>query len=74
MTDGISRASVGTCPECGKRRFLSKADVKAVLRKLRTKGRQHPYRCGDYWHHGHMPARVKGGAIARDQLQPKARP
>lgn len=47
----------GRC-ECGKVRWLHRADAKAIERKSRKKhGRQRPYLCGlcGDWHIGHNP-------------------
>jgi hypothetical protein len=56
------------CPSCGKQQFPTKAVAKARIRQWRGKrsGRLYAYRCGNYWHIGHMPAAVKFGAVERD--------
>lgn len=76
MTSGTEIAgAVGTCESCGKDQYLSKQAAKSAIRQLRARqGRNHPYRCGDYWHHGHMPAVVKAGLLPRAELEPKVRP
>lgn len=64
--------SVGTCPDCGKQRYTSKADAKANGRRImRRRNRLHPYKCGGYWYIGRMPAPVKAGKITRDQIPPR---
>lgn len=70
------RPSVGTCPTCGKQSYPSKRDAKAHSRRLREKrrGRLHPYKCGEYWHFGHMPAKVTAGKQARDQVAVRPQP
>lgn len=64
-------ASGGTpCPTCGKRRFLTKADAKTVARQMKgRRGRLNAYRCGDFWHLGHLPKPVARGRLTRDDLQ-----
>jgi hypothetical protein len=64
------RSSVGTCSTCGKQCYPSKRDAKAQSRRMpvRRLGRLHPYKCGDYWHFGHMPPNVTAGRVGRDQL------
>lgn len=63
------RPSTGTCPECGKLCFLSKADAKRAIRELAgRKGRLSAYRCGAYWHTGHLPRAVVTGAQGRDDI------
>jgi len=60
---------VGTCPTCGKRCYLTKRTAVRASRQITTRtGRLHPYRCGDYWHLGHLPRNVVKGAITRRQL------
>jgi hypothetical protein len=67
------RPSVGVCPDCGKQRYETKRDAKAHSRRIkgRRSGRLHPYKCGGYWHFGHMPARVTAGDKTRNQIQPR---
>jgi hypothetical protein len=59
---------VGRCPRCGKRRYTSKRDAKAVIRQLRD--RMNAYRCGEYWHVGHLPKPVIAGDAGRDDIFP----
>lgn len=63
------------CPDCGKRRWLSRADAKTIAKRLpQGKGiGLHPYRCGDFWHLGHLPRAVIAGALTRDDIQPRRR-
>lgn len=59
---------VGTCPSCGKRRYVSKRAAKAVIRQYRD--RMNAYRCGEYWHVGHLPRPVITGDATRDDIRP----
>lgn len=45
--------NVGTCPDCGKMRYLSRQDARRGSRLWFPGDRQVAYRCGDYWHFGH---------------------
>lgn len=54
-----------TCPDCGKRRHPTRSAAKKVARHLGWTG-LHPYRCGDFWHLGHLAEDVKRGIVARD--------
>lgn len=62
------------CP-CGKLRFLSKADAKKVIGRMKGRtGRMHAYRCTDplgqdFWHIGHVPTDLKRGDATRDDLE-----
>ena len=50
------RASVGTCPDCGKRQYVTRKAARQVARRghLRSSQGLQAYRCGDYWHLGHI--------------------
>jgi hypothetical protein len=53
----------GSCPTCGKRRYASRLLARAAGRVIdRTMS---AYRCGDYWHLGHLPSAVRRGARTR---------
>lgn len=62
--------SLSTCPTCGKRRFLSKTQAKQSARRMRRGGkpRLNAYRCGDFWHLGHLPDVVRHGGATRDDI------
>lgn len=62
---------VRTCETCGKRCFETRGDAKKVIRRLKDRGRMHAYKCGTYWHIGHLPARVKAGNKSRDEIEPR---
>jgi hypothetical protein len=66
----------GLCPACGKRRYLSRRDAKTFARiSSHHKHRgMTAYRCGDFWHLGHLPAGVKSGRYTRDDLARKQAP
>lgn len=57
---------VGRCPECGKKRFLSRKDARAHIRDNLPNERMSPYPCGRYWHFGHLKAAVIRGSATRD--------
>lgn len=62
------------CP-CGKVRFLTKADAKKTIGRMRGRqGRMHAYRCdgdgvGEFWHIGHVPVALRYGDISRDDVE-----
>lgn len=68
--------SLSTCPTCGKRRFLTKAQAKTAARQMRRLGkpRLNTYRCGDFWHLGHLPDVVRHGEATRADITTPRRP
>lgn len=53
--------SGGSCPTCGKRRYITKADAKRAIRRFEGReGRLNAYRCGDAWHLGHPNFKSRG--------------
>lgn len=50
-----------TCPDCGKRRYLTRVDAKRAARALSPAEPLRAYLCGTSWHIGHNPGwRVRG--------------
>ncbi len=67
--------SWSSCPDCGKVRYGSKAMAKASARRMKhRKGKLNAYRCGAFWHLGHLPDDVRHGVISRDALRPRRYP
>jgi hypothetical protein len=64
-----SLSHVGRCPECGKRRYLSKREAKAAARTVHRGAHLAAYACGDYWHLGHLNAKVFTGEMERSELE-----
>lgn len=58
------------CPDCGKLRYLTRAEAKRIARRVPKdhRGRLSVYRCGDFWHLGHLPKGVIAGAFTRGDL------
>lgn len=56
-----------TCAACGKRGYPSKRAAKALKRHHADRDLS-IYRCGDYWHVGHLAPRVKAGKESRTSL------
>lgn len=44
--------TIGTCPDCGKKRFSSRQDAKRAARRLFPGTCLRPYQCGQFWHIG----------------------
>lgn len=65
---GWRAAAAGRC-QCGKLRYLTRKAAKQDANRYRKQlGRMDTYRCGDFWHLGHLPGRVRRGEIARSEL------
>lgn len=73
MTSG---SGLSTCPTCGKRRYITKAHAKEAARRIPRDGkpRLNAYRCGTFWHLGHLPDIVRHGEITRDELTTPRQP
>lgn len=56
---------VGTCPDCGKRRYVTRKAARRVARLVCPGEQVSVYRCGDYFHFGHTPYIIARGAKAR---------
>lgn len=62
-------SGAGQCPTCGKVRYLTKAAAKrAIARHEHRDGRLNAYRCGEFWHIGHLPRAIARGLATRDDL------
>lgn len=61
-----------TCTVCGKLRFTTRRAAKQGIRQMRSHGRSdghlNAYRCGDFWHIGHLPSVVIDGSRGRDDI------
>jgi hypothetical protein len=57
-----------TCPDCGKVRYLSRRHARARARVIKDGTHMNAYRCGDFWHLGHLPDAVRTGQATRDDL------
>lgn len=68
--DGFTEFGGGArCPDCGKLRYLTRKGAKKAARMMGAVSMS-PYRCGDFWHNGHLPGAVKTGRLTRDDLGP----
>jgi hypothetical protein len=55
----------GTCPACGKRCYVSRRHARAAARVIDPA--MSAYRCGGYWHLGHLPEAVRRGRRTRTE-------
>ena len=56
-----------TCPDCGKRTYITRRDAKRACRNYLPGDHVNAYpSCdGNGWHAGHLPARVLSGHVDR---------
>lgn len=58
----------GTCA-CGKVKYPSRAVAKSVARRVYPHdNRLRPYRCGEWWHLGHLAPAVLHGRYSRQEV------
>jgi hypothetical protein len=55
------------CETCGKVRFRNRKAARARAKKLYPGDHMSTYKCGEYWHIGHIPWAVRRGVRARDE-------
>lgn len=60
-----TKSAVGTCPDCGKLRFLTRKSARAHLRKRKYKEHVSVYPCGEFYHFGHTPYVIRKGYVDR---------
>lgn len=56
------------CPTCGKKQWYTRADAKAVAKKGHQGDSVNVYRCGEFFHIGHLPAAVRRGLSTRSDI------
>lgn len=64
---------LGTCGTCGKRIYASRQIAKRAMQRLYPEDRQSVYRCGDFYHFGHLPGVVRAGREARAVVRERRR-
>jgi len=60
--------AAGRCDVCGKVAYPTKAAAKVARRRLHPGEAMSVYRCGCWWHLGHLPANVRTGDTDRHDL------
>lgn len=66
------RGYIGHCSLCGKRCFSTKRWAKNAAKTAHPGDHFNAYKCGTYWHYGHLPQRVKLGDLPRNAITRKA--
>lgn len=63
---------IGPCEKCGKLRFQTKKAAKEFVKRTKDYSMK-AYRCGEFFHIGHQPERLRRGKITRSQLRSNKR-
>lgn len=58
--------ALATCATCGKYAYTTKALAKRAHKESPSNGHPSYYRCGQYWHWGHLAEPVINGQATRD--------
>lgn len=58
------------CPDCGKVRYPSRTAARQAARHAAHLRGLNAYRCGEFWHLGHLPDDVRHGKRTRGDLVP----
>ena len=64
-----SHLRTSTCPDCGKRTYLSRKDARRAMKRWGDTAGYNVYRCGDGWHFGHKPTALRRGLTTRERLR-----
>lgn len=62
---------MSVCPACGKRRYPTRKEARKWAKRLHPGKHMSPYRCGEFWHLGHLPADITKLGIDRSVLRTK---
>lgn len=66
---GIPDVTAGACPTCGKVRHRSRRAARRFARRWHGKhSGLRPYRCGRYFHLGHLADPIRHGDATRDAI------
>lgn len=64
---------IGKCATCGKLSFLTRKAAKRWARRHRPGEHFNEYKCGDYWHYGHVFAATLRGERSRHEVAARRR-
>lgn len=68
MSGSYFHMGLSTCPDCGKRRYGSRKDAKRAARARHPGDHLAEYRCGGFWHVGHLPQAAALGLAGRAEV------
>jgi hypothetical protein len=60
---------MGKCDVCGKNKFESRKQAKQYIRRRFPKQHMSVYRCGNYYHFGHTPWKIKKGVNKKNRSE-----
>ena len=59
------------CPTCGKWCYLTRKTARQAARRKHPGHHLSAYRCGKFWHLGHLPDDITRGEVDRSVLKPR---
>lgn len=62
-------ASLGTCEVCGKRCYESRRAARRAAHAIFPTQKVSAYRCGNFYHFGHLPKIVNDGTMSRADVR-----
>lgn len=65
MSTPTIKHPIGTCGECGKLCWTNKKVAKQAAKRNHPEEKMCVYRCGQWWHYGHLDYPVSRGIKAR---------
>lgn len=69
MTGNRLPDASGTCAKCGKYAFNTRKDAKRFIRRHLPTSKMSVYRCGDFYHIGHLAYVVRRGLSDRRDVR-----
>jgi hypothetical protein len=60
----MAKGPVATCRSCGKLCFRTRKEAKTYQRRYLRADHLNVYKCGDYFHLGHMPYLIARGVVS----------
>lgn len=60
------------CPDCGKLCYATRKAATAEARRVHPGERMNAYRCGNWWHYGHLMSAVRRGYAPRPDTTRRA--
>ncbi|RCG19078.1 hypothetical protein DQ384_38010 [Sphaerisporangium album] len=63
MRDLDEVLNLGRCTTCGKQIYASRARAKKAAKTFHPDGKLRPYKCGTFWHIGHLSRNRRQGNL-----------
>lgn len=65
-TQGVA---IGKCPDCGKVCYVDRKSARRAGKRRHAGEHMSPYKCGEFWHIGHLPRLTIDGKLDRDTVR-----